>query len=588
MKKYFYLILAAVCCAACQSVEENKVWPALEMSFEQTAYSQTLGESIPVSFTVTGVDGALTVVTAEFQNEDWSAECYLNEQTGKGLLYVTAPDYVGSTSAVIKVVDEENERSVEETLSFSSTPQGLDPISVSFAPGEYVLKAGEGELVLSWYVSALGEGVLVQPAISDIATTLTVAALTYDPVAANGTVTVTAPETAKGGTVTVAIQVKDGFGRVASGNVEVTVEAAPAPEQPDQPDTPQDPATPAAGLSNCYIVAPGQSISFAKKFDDVTSVSLAWQDANKLVKSMNVDGDNVVVAVSEVAGNALVLGKDASGKTLWSWHIWVTDFDPEATAVTIDGVTFMDRNLGAVNALPGDVGAVGQAYQWGRKDPMPRITERADASNNGKGTGSCSIYDASGNPVSYLSGDTYYKSYQASNVAASVEKAEYFAIRDPNTNAWFTKDVTDFKDLWGGETGKKSEYDPCPQGWKVPVISGGTNPFAFMGNKDGFGEGVTYDVANFGHMYTKSESEKLWFPVTGQRSRSKGAVHNPYQEGNYWIGTYVKHEPPTSKGYEYIICAYGQFNMTNVSFSETLTSRPAYLATALAVRCVKE
>lgn len=32
--------------------------------------------------------------------------------------------------------------------------------------------------------------------------------------------------------------------------------------------------------------------------------------------------------------------------------------------------TMMDRNLGATSAIPGDVGALGLLYQWGRKDPF--------------------------------------------------------------------------------------------------------------------------------------------------------------------------------------------------------------------------
>ena len=32
--------------------------------------------------------------------------------------------------------------------------------------------------------------------------------------------------------------------------------------------------------------------------------------------------------------------------------------------------TMMDRNLGATSATPGDVGALGLLYQWGRKDPF--------------------------------------------------------------------------------------------------------------------------------------------------------------------------------------------------------------------------
>lgn len=85
-------------------------------------------------------------------------------------------------------------------------------------------------------------------------------------------------------------------------------------------------------------------------------------------------GDLLLAAYSE---------PEQKGTILWSWHIWVTDYDP-GTGETIgdvpggkiydisaDGGIWMDRDLGALSAMSGQVTAQGYAYQWGRKDPFP-------------------------------------------------------------------------------------------------------------------------------------------------------------------------------------------------------------------------
>ena len=56
-------------------------------------------------------------------------------------------------------------------------------------------------------------------------------------------------------------------------------------------------------------------------------------------------------------GNAVIAAKDADGKILWSWHIWLTD-QPEEHVYNNNAGTMMDRNLGATSATPGDVPAV--------------------------------------------------------------------------------------------------------------------------------------------------------------------------------------------------------------------------------------
>ena len=102
------------------------------------------------------------------------------------------------------------------------------------------------------------------------------------------------------------------------------------------------------------------------------------------------------VAANTTGGNGLIAAYDASGKILWSWHLWVTDYSPalsgDATVLEpaakrkmkytfradIDQPPMMDRNLGA-RAGYVDIPATeiecsianGLHYQWRREEPFP-------------------------------------------------------------------------------------------------------------------------------------------------------------------------------------------------------------------------
>ncbi len=71
----------------------------------------------------------------------------------------------------------------------------------------------------------------------------------------------------------------------------------------------------------------------------------------------------------------MVAARDGD-RIVWSWHVWVTGYDPEADIfewTDANGITYkyMDRNLGALSAEKYSKDALGLMYQWGRKDPFP-------------------------------------------------------------------------------------------------------------------------------------------------------------------------------------------------------------------------
>ena len=214
------------------------------------------------------------------------------------------------------------------------------------------------------------------------------------------------------------------------------------------------------GTSNCYMVShPGKYIFDAsvkgnsiEPVGAISSAEVLWEtlcsdsvvNEGDIITSVGIMSQFVIFEVPEVftPGNALIAVKDASGNVLWSWHIWITDYDPYLTSQTYSsGSVMMDRNLGALNAGT-TATAYGLLYQWGRKDPFVnagdvKLTEYAMTYPE----------DA----ISFI-----FSTESNDNLE--------FSIQNPTTvvdNITWNKSA----ELWQED---KTIYDPCPLGWKVP------------------------------------------------------------------------------------------------------------------------
>ena len=144
-----------------------------------------------------------------------------------------------------------------------------------------------------------------------------------------------------------------------------------------------------------------------------------------------------------IPGNAVIAVKDVNGTILWSWHIWVVDFEPEATSHKMkSGAVMMDRNLGALSVIPGDFKSLGLYYQWGRKDPF--VGMYSNGSEN-------PVKTAPTDAISIVSPDD------------NTNRLEY-CVMNPNVIVDDTSWNSD-NSLWGEQ---KTKYDPCPVGWRVP------------------------------------------------------------------------------------------------------------------------
>jgi len=360
--------------------------------------------------------------------------------------------------------------------------------------------------------------------------------------------------------------------------------------------------------ANCYIARPGSKVAFStavkgnttQSTGNVAGVTLVWQDAKGLVKSLQYAPDDkmAVAVLDNLAGNALVAAYDIQGKTLWSWHLWVTDYDPEKSAYTTTANasgttwTFMDRNIGALSATPSDGFAThGMIYQWGRKDPFPAPdgeTQLDEQYNYIDGLdGEADLYDIEGNVLPKINSMAeahgsleksianpmtfYYMTYE--HTGEMDEYGEEIVYNDPRTGDWTDTSNDDF---WGGVSGTKSMYDPCPPGWKVPVCDAdGNTPYAWLTYAD-----MTWDATNAG-----ASQNGQWFPACGTRVYASGGCDyqnaNPY--GGIWIGTKGKE----SSNLEEYPDLYGQYMMI-VNGKRTFKVSKDKRSQGMSVRAVRD
>ena len=140
-------------------------------------------------------------------------------------------------------------------------------------------------------------------------------------------------------------------------------------------------------------------------------------------------------ATASLSGNTLSMRSNAKGSSLvavrkggtilWSYLLWVTSSEPASIKYLPSGAELQEP-------LGGEL-----YFQWGRKDPL-----RSNAIHE---------VPASGSRLAY----------SLTHPEAFIDPGEH--------NDWFSGDTSQNDNLWGGVSGTKTVWDPCPQGWKVPA-----------------------------------------------------------------------------------------------------------------------
>lgn len=436
----------------------------------------------------------------------------------------------------------------------------------------------------------------------------------------------------------------------------------------------------ANGTANCYLVTspgfykfkadvkgngvvPGQLESVAGETAIAPKSALVlwyntlqksnnWVDESPVyLSSVSLDSDGYIKFYTPdvfVPGNVVIAAFAEEGVTyenitadenkcinnatlLWSWNIWAAEgYDPEATAVNADGKVFMDRNLGAPISGLGTTGsyepagAVGNYYQWGRKDPFPTISDYTNSqpcqnsnfmfgtptytpvkslqingqSATGTLDGQMFGYRTktgggldSGNTWNLIARNDISSDKTTKNgvyVSYAVEHPYKYIINNGGTfggfNTWINGDDASYKSLWGDAEHQKTLYDPCPAGWRVSSKDEAEKFLAVAVNATMAANKVGYEYQ--GH----------YIPLTSSRGFDKGLVGHvcyPAQvsiESNFWTST------PWSGYPSYVYMAtlktetkyWEAFDNGKTAFKEKQLKADARNASSCPVRCVKE
>lgn len=231
-------------------------------------------------------------------------------------------------------------------------------------------------------------------------------------------------------------------------------------------------------------------ITYNTNFKWVTDEGATYRDCFEFALPYGFEHGNMVIGIRRY----LDAGHTQLSDFIWSWQMWITDYDPYPAlnyTPLVDGegnelrfaysvkngdvhrynytawktglykdCFIMDRNLGSLKVGPYVAKTKGFIYyQWGRKDPIaPTQTIYKGPSDLGYGTVSTgatgysdNVLYAISNPNKYICGLSLWGTnyWQKTSVSANVSLP------------WGDPKVTDSR--------QKSVYDPCPPGWRVPA-----------------------------------------------------------------------------------------------------------------------
>ena len=338
--------------------------------------------------------------------------------------------------------------------------------------------------------------------------------------------------------------------------------------------------------ANCYIVSEAGKYKFRAThkgnsnleehaLTGIESVCVLWEsfgtatapNVGDLIKAnLKYESGYIHFSTADVyrEGNAVIAAKDESGNILWSWHIWLTDQPDEhvyPSEIVSGGSagTMMDRNLGATSATPGEVGALGLLYQWGRKDPF--LSSSSISSSilaESTITWPSAVYATVGTI-----------DYTIANPTTFI----YTRLELKNYDWYYTGSESVDNTRWTTSETAKSIYDPSPAGWRVP--DGGFNGVWYNA---GFGW-VTdaYDDSKEGFLFDISSPSTTWYPLTGCRDYYDASLYQVSKYGYFWTASpgdehrvYCLYLNPSASGYP-----------VNTMYDKGRAS-------GLAIRCVKE
>lgn len=239
------------------------------------------------------------------------------------------------------------------------------------------------------------------------------------------------------------------------------------------------------GEANCYIANQPTRYRFRTTHVDGTPIAgidhatWLWREKSggNLVDevSYNAADGTIEFLCNGREGNAVISAVGADGQIVWNWHIWCTDTPADfPQSPKRPSTIIMDRHLGAVSAGEADGRDTwGLVYQYGRNVPFYFINDNqeylpSEAFNQAnahteinpefpdmkwhteayKRTMGYSVEESMAMPLTHLLHD---------HVSGSQGGYHWEREEDLLTVTWGNRTIR-----------TKTNYDPCPHGYKVP------------------------------------------------------------------------------------------------------------------------
>ena len=328
--------------------------------------------------------------------------------------------------------------------------------------------------------------------------------------------------------------------------------------------------------SNCYIVKEGGYYQFDARSVDQVNVftgKTPYTDGYRAKWLWSTGSESIIYNVgfgnsgrisfalkANANGNAVIALCDKDGNIVWSWHIWAITMDnPMEPTHWSRGDTWLmsDINLGATSKAQDDENAYGLYYQWGRKDPFP-----ADKTKCVFNTG-VAIKGVSSKNADVVNGA----------VAYAVANPTYFLYENAY-RTWISNetDAVNAQKLWNNTTAKsaKTKYDPCPQGYCVPVNNGYSWGTYFTADN------ISYTTGGLVYSYNVMTA---FYPAAGYLAG--GTLTDAGKTVRCWAGNLSATPSATSNMAGNSLYA----NLATSTFKVNEASRAAF---GLPIRCMKQ
>ena len=157
---------------------------------------------------------------------------------------------------------------------------------------------------------------------------------------------------------------------------------------------------------------------------------------------------------SNKSGNAVIALRDENGDILWTWHIWRFN-NPGTSYYDNYGYGYMNCNLGHVGKTEGLM------YQWGRKDPFLGTAWDSERQKPVAITSTLTWPEPVPSDTRFVSQVSYTVSNPTTFITANSINDHWFYLSSLPSEGY---------GVWYSDLNKKSDFDPCPPGYKVPSV----------------------------------------------------------------------------------------------------------------------